>query len=91
MSCGKAARKKNIRFLPIPDTEQTQLARTQLNLYAIKKLGAGLSLCLSIDNVTRKGHSDDSLEYLDGTLSQREIDRVKGVRIANLSLVRAPL
>jgi len=55
-------------------------------LYAIKKLGGGLSLRLSIDNVTRKGRGDDSLEYLGGTLSQREIDRAEGVRMANLSL-----
>lgn len=69
-----------------PDTEQTQRARTQLDLYAVKKLDRALSLRLSIDNVTREGRGDDSLEYSGGLLSQREIDRVDGVRIVNLSL-----
>ena len=69
-----------------PDTEQSQLARTQLDLYAIKKLGGGLSLRLSVDNVTREGRGNDSLEYGGGELSQREIDRAEGVRVIDLSL-----
>lgn len=69
-----------------PDTEQTQRARTHLDLYAVKKLDRALSLRLSIDNVTREGRGDDSLEYSGALLGQREIDRVDGVRVVNLSL-----
>lgn len=69
-----------------PDTEQTQRARTQLDLYAVKKLDRALSLRMSIDNVTREERGDDSLEYSGGLLSRREIDRADGVRIVNLSL-----
>jgi len=68
------------------DTKQTQRARTQLDLYAVKKLDRALSLRMSIDNVTREGRGDDSLEYSGGLLSQREIDRADGVRVVNLSL-----
>lgn len=69
-----------------PDTEQTQRARTQLDLYAVKKLDRALSLRLSIDNVTREGRGDDTLEYAGGALHQREIDHADGMRVVNLSL-----
>lgn len=69
-----------------PDTQQTQRARTQLDVYLSKKLGKAVTLKLNVDNLTREGRGDDSLEYSGGLLSQREIDRVDGVRVVNLSL-----
>jgi iron complex outermembrane receptor protein len=69
-----------------PDAKQTQHVRTQLDLYAVKKLDRARSLRLSIDNVTREGRGDDTLEYAGGALHQREIDRADGVRVVNLSL-----
>lgn len=69
-----------------PDIEKTQRARTQLDLYATKKLAPALNFKLSIGNVTREGRGDDSLEYAGGGVSQREIDRADGVRVVNLSL-----
>jgi len=68
------------------DTEQTTIPRTQLDLFATKKFGSKLSLRLSIDNVTEAKTGDDTLEYAAGSLTRREIERARGVRLYNLSL-----
>lgn len=69
-----------------PATRQTQRARTQLDVYAVKKLDRTLSVRLSIDNLTRARRGDDSAEYAGGLLTRLETDRVAGVRLVNLSL-----
>lgn len=69
-----------------PETQQFQLARTQVDVYLSKKLGKTVTLKLNIDNLTREGRGDDSLEYMGGVLSQREIDRAEGIRVVSVSL-----
>ena len=68
------------------DTQLTQGARQQLDLYAVKKLDRRLSLRLSVDNLTRDGSGNDSEARSDGTLVERETDRARGVRVVFLSL-----
>ncbi len=65
---------------------QTQRARQQLDLYAVRKLDRKLSLRLSIDNVTRADQGTDTLEYAGADLVRLEQDRSRGVRSIFLSL-----
>ncbi|MDO9467496.1 MAG: TonB-dependent receptor [Thiobacillus sp.] len=68
------------------DTQLTQRARQQLDLYAVKKLDRQLSLRLSVDNLTRSGRGNDSETWSGGTLDSRETDRADGVRVVFLSV-----
>ncbi|MDP3421904.1 MAG: TonB-dependent receptor [Thiobacillus sp.] len=68
------------------DTQLTQRARQQLDLYAVKKLDRQLSLRLSVDNLTRSGRGNDSEAWSGGTLDSRETDRADGVRVVFLSV-----
>lgn len=67
-------------------TQLTQRARSQLDLYAVKKLDRTLSLRLTVDNVTRAARRNDSEEWAGGSLVNREADRADGVRVVFLSL-----
>ncbi|MFP5506773.1 MAG: TonB-dependent receptor domain-containing protein, partial [Gammaproteobacteria bacterium] len=67
-------------------TQLTQGARSQLDLYAVKKLDRTLSLRLTIDNVTGAGQRNESVEWSGGSVVRREIDRAEGVRVVFLSL-----
>lgn len=67
-------------------TQLTQGARSQLDLYAVKKLDRTLSLRLTVDNVTREGRANTSEEWSGGSLVRRETDRADGVRVVFLSL-----
>ncbi len=66
--------------------QQTQRARQQLDLYAIKKLDRKLSLRLTIDNVTRADQGNDTRDLSGGSLTSLEEDRSRGVRSVYLSL-----
>ncbi len=69
-----------------PYTLQTQRARIQLDLYAVRKLDRALSLRLSIDNLTHSRRGNDNAEFSSGTLTRQETDRAEGMRVVNLSL-----
>lgn len=69
-----------------PSLVQTQRARTQLDVYATKKLDRALTARLSVDNLTRARRGDDSVQYAGGVLTERDTDRAAGVRVVNLSL-----
>ena len=69
-----------------PDLQQTQAARTQLDLYALKKLDKQFALRLSLQNVTGAGKSDDLTESSAGVVSRLESDRADGVRSVFLAL-----
>ena len=66
--------------------QQTQRARQQLDLYAIKKLDRKLSLRLTVDNVTRADQGNDTIDLSGGSLASLEADRSRGVRGVFLSL-----
>jgi len=66
--------------------QQTQRARQQLDLYAIKKLDRKLSLRLTIDNVTRADQGNDTRDLSGASLASLEADRSRGVRGVFLSL-----
>ena len=66
--------------------QQTQRARQQLDLYAIKKLDRKLSLRLTIDNITRTDQGNDTRDLSGGSLASLEADRSRGVRGVFLSL-----
>ncbi len=66
--------------------QQTQRARQQLDLYAIRKLDRKLSLRLTIDNVTRADQGNDTRDLSGGSLASLEADRSRGVRSVFLSL-----
>ncbi|NDP47381.1 MAG: TonB-dependent receptor, partial [Sulfuriferula multivorans] len=66
--------------------QQTQRARQQLDLYALKKLDRKLSLRLTIDNVTRADQGNDTRDLSGGRLASLEEDRSRGVRSVFLSL-----
>ena len=66
--------------------QQTQRARQQLDLYAVKKLDRKLSLHLSIDNVTRSNQGNDTVDQSGGSLVSLEEDRLRGVRNVFLSI-----
>jgi len=66
--------------------QQTQRARQQLDLYAIKKLDRKLSLRLTIDNITRANQGNDTRDLSGGSLASLEEDRSRGVRGVFLSL-----
>ena len=66
--------------------QQTQRARQQLDLYAIKKLDRKFSLRLTIDNVTRADQGNDTRDLSGGSLASLEEDRSRGVRSVYLSL-----
>ena len=66
--------------------QQTQRARRQLDLYAVKKLDRTLSLRLTIDNVTRAHQGTDTADLSGGTPVSIEEDRLRGVRSVFLSL-----
>lgn len=66
--------------------QQTQRARQQLDLYAVKKLDRTLSLRLTIDNVTRARQGTDTIDQSGGTPVSIEEDRLRGVRSVFLSL-----
>jgi len=68
------------------DLQQTQAARTQLDLYALKKLDKQFALRLSLQNVTGAGKSDDLTESSAGVVSRLESDRADGVRSVFLAL-----
>lgn len=68
------------------DTQLTQRARQQLDIYAVKKLDRQLSLRLTVDNLTRSRRGNDSEAWSGGTLVSREVDRARGVRVVFLSL-----
>ncbi len=67
-------------------TQLTQGARSQLDLYAVKKLDRTLSLRLTIDNLTRSGSRNESTEWSGGSVTKRETARTDGVRVVFLSL-----
>jgi len=66
--------------------QQTQRARQQLDLYAIKKLDRKLSLRLTVDNVTRADQGNDTRDLSGGSLASLEEDRSRGVRSVFLSI-----
>ena len=66
--------------------QQTQRARQQLDLYAIKKLDRKLSLRLTVDNVTRADQGNDTRDLSGGSLASLEADRSRGVRSVFLSI-----
>ncbi|MGV8991355.1 MAG: TonB-dependent receptor plug domain-containing protein [Thiobacillus sp.] len=66
--------------------QQTQRARQQLDLYAIKKLDRKLSLRLTIDNIARADQGNDTRDLSGGSLASLEEDRSRGVRSVFLSL-----
>ena len=65
---------------------QTQHARNQLDLYALKKLDKQLALRLSLQNVTGTGRADDLAEYSAGNPVRLESDRENSIRTTFLSL-----
>ena len=65
---------------------QTQRARHQLDLYAIKKLDRKLNLRLTIDNLTRAVQGTDTVDQSGGSTVSLEEDRLRGVRSLFLSL-----
>lgn len=65
---------------------QTQRARQQLDLYAIKKLDRKLSLRLTVNNVTRADQGNDTRDLSGGSLASLEADRSRGVRSVFLSI-----
>jgi iron complex outermembrane receptor protein len=69
-----------------PDLKQTQAARTQLDLYALKKLDKQLALRLSLQNAAGAGKAEDLAEFVAGSLSRLESDRGDGIRTLFLSL-----
>ena len=66
--------------------QQTQRARQQLDVYAVKKLDRKLSLRLSVDNVTRADSGYDTADLAGGSLVILEKDRSRGVRSVFLSI-----
>ena len=66
--------------------QQTQRARQQLDLYAIKKLDRKLSLRLTVDNVTRADQGNDTRDLSGGSLASLEEDQSRGVRSVFLSI-----
>ncbi|MDP2267320.1 MAG: TonB-dependent receptor [Thiobacillus sp.] len=66
--------------------QQTQRARQQLDLYAVRKLDRKRSLRLTIDNVTRADQGNDTRDLSGGSLASLEADRSRGVRGVFLSL-----
>ena len=66
--------------------QQTQRARQQLDLYAVKKLDRKLSLRLTVDNVTRANQGNDTIDQSGGTPVSFEQDRLRGVRSVFLSI-----
>lgn len=69
-----------------PEIRQTQRARTQLDLYALKKLDQRLALRLSLHNLTGAGKADDLTEYAGGSPRRLEGDRADGARSILVSL-----
>lgn len=67
-------------------TQLTQGARSQLDLYAVKRLDRTLSLRLTIDNATRAGSRNVSTEWSGGSVVKRETAHSDGVRVVFLSL-----
>lgn len=67
-------------------TQQTQRARQQFDIYAVRKLDRKLSLRLTIDNVTRAGQGYDTVDQSGGSVVSLEEDRLRGVRSVFLSI-----
>ncbi len=80
------ALKRESTQISTPDLQQTQAARTQLDLYALKKLDKQLALRLSLQNVTGAGKADDLEESSAGVVTRLESDRADGVRSLFLAL-----
>lgn len=69
-----------------PASFKSQQPRTQLDLYAARKLDRTLTLRLGVDNLLRTGRAEEALQYAGGQVTQRERQDGKGRHLVNLSL-----